>query len=155
MILTSFTSTHPRRLTAHLSSVTRRLSSYLQYIGFVKYGKALENMNRLQDLLVAWRFQCRSHAYQHNPFFWQVLPIPCQHYFICVPAHSAPHETHSSRTAIAHTSAITHNIHHKQYLEVFIWLDSCPPEGGGNIPPTTGCETLWICPNLDSNNQKK
>jgi ribosomal protein S15P/S13E len=43
----------PRRLTAHLSSVTRRLCSYLQYIGFVKYGKALETLNRLQDLLVA------------------------------------------------------------------------------------------------------
>jgi hypothetical protein len=43
----------PRRLTAHLGSVTRRLHSYLQYIGFVKYAKASETLNRLQDLLVA------------------------------------------------------------------------------------------------------
>jgi ribosomal protein S15P/S13E len=43
----------PRRLTAHLGSATRRLHSYLQYIGFVKYTKAPETLQRLQDLLVA------------------------------------------------------------------------------------------------------
>jgi hypothetical protein len=43
----------PRRLTAHLGSATQRLHSYLQYIGFVKYTKASETLQRLQDLLVA------------------------------------------------------------------------------------------------------
>ncbi len=43
----------PRRLTAHLGSVARRLHSYLQYTGFVKYAKALETLNRLQELLAA------------------------------------------------------------------------------------------------------
>jgi hypothetical protein len=43
----------PMRLTAHLCSTVRRLHSYLQYIGFVKYTKASETLQRLQDLLVA------------------------------------------------------------------------------------------------------
>jgi ribosomal protein S15P/S13E len=42
----------PRRLTAHLVSVARRLHSYLQYIGFVKYANALDTMNRLQEILL-------------------------------------------------------------------------------------------------------
>jgi hypothetical protein len=41
----------PRRLTAHLVSVARRLHSYLQYIGFVKYVNALDTMKRLQEIL--------------------------------------------------------------------------------------------------------
>jgi hypothetical protein len=43
----------PRRLTAQLGSAARRLHFYLQYIGFVKYTKASETLQRLQDLLVA------------------------------------------------------------------------------------------------------
>jgi hypothetical protein len=42
----------PMRLTAHLCSAVRRLHSYLQYIGFIKYAKASETLQRLQDLLV-------------------------------------------------------------------------------------------------------
>jgi ribosomal protein S15P/S13E len=42
----------PMRLTAHLCSEVRRLHSYLQYIGFIKYAKASETLQRLQDLLV-------------------------------------------------------------------------------------------------------
>jgi hypothetical protein len=36
--------TDPQRLTAHLYSTLRRLHSYLQYIRFVKYVKATENL---------------------------------------------------------------------------------------------------------------
>jgi hypothetical protein len=45
--------TDPRRITAHLDSAIRRLCSYLQYIGFVKFTKALSILQRLQELNLA------------------------------------------------------------------------------------------------------
>jgi hypothetical protein len=45
--------TDPRRLTAHIDSAIWRLCSYLQYIGFIKYTKASETLQRLQDLNIA------------------------------------------------------------------------------------------------------
>ncbi len=45
--------TDPRRITAHLDSAIRRLFSYLQYIGFVKFAKALTILHRLQELNLA------------------------------------------------------------------------------------------------------
>jgi hypothetical protein len=41
--------TDPRRLTAHLDSTIRRLRSYLQYIGLMKYKKAADMLLRLQE----------------------------------------------------------------------------------------------------------
>jgi hypothetical protein len=41
--------TDPRRLAAHLDSTIRRLCSYLQYIGLLKYKKAAEMLLRLQE----------------------------------------------------------------------------------------------------------
>jgi hypothetical protein len=40
----------PRRITAHIDSAIRRLRSYLEYIGFVKFTKAISTLQRLQDL---------------------------------------------------------------------------------------------------------
>jgi hypothetical protein len=37
----------PQWLEAHLDSTMRRFSSYLQYIGFVKYAKAFEVQQQL------------------------------------------------------------------------------------------------------------
>jgi hypothetical protein len=45
--------TDSRRLAAHIDSVIRRLRSYLQYIGLVKYKKAVELLLRLQELNLA------------------------------------------------------------------------------------------------------
>ncbi len=45
--------TDPRRITAHLDSAIRRLYSYLQYIGFVKFTKAISTLQRLQELNLA------------------------------------------------------------------------------------------------------
>jgi hypothetical protein len=45
--------TDSRRLAAHIDSVIRRLRSYLQYIGLVKYKKAAELLLRLQELNLA------------------------------------------------------------------------------------------------------
>jgi hypothetical protein len=42
--------TDPRRLTAHIDSTIRRLCSYLQYIGFVRFAKAATTLQRLQEL---------------------------------------------------------------------------------------------------------
>jgi hypothetical protein len=42
--------TDSRRLAAHIDSVIRRLRSYLQYIGLVKYKKATDLLLRLQEL---------------------------------------------------------------------------------------------------------
>jgi hypothetical protein len=41
--------TDPRRLTAHIDSTIRRLRSYLQYIGLMKYKKAIDLLLRLQE----------------------------------------------------------------------------------------------------------
>jgi hypothetical protein len=43
----------PRRITAHIDSAIRRLRSYLEYIGFVKFTKAISTLQRLQDLNLA------------------------------------------------------------------------------------------------------
>jgi hypothetical protein len=45
--------TDPQRLAAHLDSTIRRLCSYLQYIGFVKYTKAANLLLRLQEFNLA------------------------------------------------------------------------------------------------------
>jgi hypothetical protein len=45
--------TDPRRLGAHLDSTIRRLRSYLQYIGWVKYKKAADLLLRLKELNLA------------------------------------------------------------------------------------------------------
>jgi hypothetical protein len=45
--------TDPRRLTAHLDSTIRRLRSYLQYIGLMKYKKAADLLLRLQECNLA------------------------------------------------------------------------------------------------------
>jgi hypothetical protein len=46
--------TDPGRITAHRDSAIRRLCSYLQYIGFVKFAKASTTLQRLQQLNLAW-----------------------------------------------------------------------------------------------------
>jgi hypothetical protein len=48
--------TDPRRLAAHLDSTIRRLRSYLQYIGLMKYKKAADMLLRLQEHNLAWEF---------------------------------------------------------------------------------------------------
>jgi hypothetical protein len=45
--------TDPRRRTAHLDSTIRRLRSYLQYIGLMRYKKAADMLLRLQELNLA------------------------------------------------------------------------------------------------------
>jgi hypothetical protein len=45
--------TDPRRLAAHIDSTIRRLRSYLQYIGLLKYKKAADLLSRLQELNLA------------------------------------------------------------------------------------------------------
>jgi hypothetical protein len=45
--------TDTRRLVAHLDSTIRRLHSYLQYIGLLKYKKAAEMLLRLRELMLA------------------------------------------------------------------------------------------------------
>jgi hypothetical protein len=45
--------TDPRRLAAHLDSTIRTLRSYLQYIGLVKYMKAVDLLLRLQEFNLA------------------------------------------------------------------------------------------------------
>jgi hypothetical protein len=42
--------THPQRLITHLDSYFRRLHSYLQYIGIVKYYKPMEALQRLREI---------------------------------------------------------------------------------------------------------
>jgi hypothetical protein len=42
--------TDPRKLTEHIDSAIRRLRSYLQYIGFIKYTKASTTLQCLQEL---------------------------------------------------------------------------------------------------------
>jgi hypothetical protein len=42
--------THPQRLIAHLDSSIRRLLSYLQYIGTVKYCKPIQALQRLREI---------------------------------------------------------------------------------------------------------
>jgi hypothetical protein len=42
--------THPQRLVAHLDSSIRRLISYLQYIGTVKYCKSVQALQRLREI---------------------------------------------------------------------------------------------------------
>jgi hypothetical protein len=42
--------TDPRRITAHIDSAIKRLCSYLEYIGFVKFSKAITTLQRLQEL---------------------------------------------------------------------------------------------------------
>jgi hypothetical protein len=44
--------TDSRRLVAHLDSTIRRLHSYLQYIGLLKYKKAADMLLRLQELML-------------------------------------------------------------------------------------------------------
>ncbi len=43
----------PRRITAHIDSAIKRLRSYLEYIGFVKFSKAITTLQRLQELNLA------------------------------------------------------------------------------------------------------
>jgi hypothetical protein len=45
--------TDPRRLVAHLDSTIRRLRSYLQYIGLMRYKKAADMLLRLRELILA------------------------------------------------------------------------------------------------------
>ncbi len=45
--------TDSRRLTAYLDSTIRRLRSYLQYIGLMKYKKAADMLLRLQECNLA------------------------------------------------------------------------------------------------------
>ncbi len=45
--------TDPRRITAHIDSAFKRLCSYLEYIGFVKFSKAITTLQRLQELNLA------------------------------------------------------------------------------------------------------
>jgi hypothetical protein len=45
--------TDPKRLAAHLDSTIRRLLSYLQYIGLVKYMKAADLLLQLQEFNLA------------------------------------------------------------------------------------------------------
>jgi hypothetical protein len=45
--------TDPRRITAHIDSAIKRLCSYLKYIGFVKFTKAISTLQRLQELNLA------------------------------------------------------------------------------------------------------
>jgi hypothetical protein len=45
--------TDPRRLAAHLDSTIRRLRSYLQYIGLMRYKKAADLLLRLQEYNLA------------------------------------------------------------------------------------------------------
>ncbi len=45
--------TDPRRLAAHVDSTIRRLRSYLQYIGLMKYKKADDLLSRLQECNLA------------------------------------------------------------------------------------------------------
>jgi hypothetical protein len=45
--------TDSRRLAAHIDSAIRRLRSYLQYIGLLKYKKAADLLSRLQELNLA------------------------------------------------------------------------------------------------------
>jgi hypothetical protein len=45
--------TDPRRLAAHVDSTIRRLRSYLQYIGLMKYKTADDLLSRLQECNLA------------------------------------------------------------------------------------------------------
>jgi hypothetical protein len=54
--------TDPRRLTAHLDSTIRRLRSYLQYIGLMKFKKAADLLLRLQECNLAWGRWAEIHA---------------------------------------------------------------------------------------------
>jgi hypothetical protein len=45
--------TDPRRINARIDSTIRRLCSYLQYIGFIKFAKASTTLQRLQELNLA------------------------------------------------------------------------------------------------------
>jgi hypothetical protein len=73
-----------RRLAAHLDSTIRRLHSYLQYIGLMRYKKAADMLLRLQEYNLAWRFP----NWKPCLFFfawppWQRFPILCQHCYMC------------------------------------------------------------------------
>jgi hypothetical protein len=45
--------TDPKRLASQIDSAIRRVCSYLQYIGFVKYAKASATLQHLQELNLA------------------------------------------------------------------------------------------------------
>jgi hypothetical protein len=46
--------THLQRLTAYLGSSIRRLQSYLQYIGILKYSKPMEAIQWLRQINLEW-----------------------------------------------------------------------------------------------------
>jgi hypothetical protein len=71
--------TDARRLVAHLDSTIRRLHSYLQYIGLLKYKKAAEMLLRLRELMLAWGVLNGIPCFRSPIFF----PIPCQHWHMC------------------------------------------------------------------------
>ncbi len=70
--------TAPQQLAVHLNSTV--LYSYLQYIGLVKYAKAIETCcnskkSTLPDVTPHWTFMLLI------PFMsWQFIPTTCQHY---------------------------------------------------------------------------
>jgi hypothetical protein len=67
------------RLIAHLDTSIRRLHSYLQYMGTVKYWKPMEALQRLREINLEWlNLVNLYHAF--TPILpWQFLPIPYQH----------------------------------------------------------------------------
>ncbi len=75
--------TDPRRLAVHLDSTIRRLRSYLQYIGLVRYKKTADMLLRLQEHNLAWGFLSWQPCLCFSWPPWQGFPIPCQHWYTC------------------------------------------------------------------------
>ncbi len=85
--------TDPRRLAAHLDSTIRRLRSYLQYIGLMKYKKAADMLLRLQEHNLAWGFLNWQPCLCFSFVPWLGLPNPCQHCHMCMHSILSTHDT--------------------------------------------------------------
>jgi hypothetical protein len=72
--------THPHRLIAHLDSSIRRLHSYPQYIGTVKYCKPMEVLQRLREINLEWiSIVNLNHAFAPNYHDNSTYPLPTLH----------------------------------------------------------------------------
>ncbi len=69
--------TATQHLVAHLDSTVRRLCSYLQYIGVVKYSKAIEALLQHQEINLDWCDPALEYPCCSPPFMqWRIHSNP-------------------------------------------------------------------------------
>jgi hypothetical protein len=74
--------TDPWRIKAHIDSAIKRLRSYLEYIGFVKFTKAITTLQRLQELNLAWGVPCGAPCLRlRTSMTHPIHPMPTLSYY--------------------------------------------------------------------------